>query len=236
MRKKKVMVLFAASLMLFAMGCSNEANKEEDNQKQGQHKYHDNNESGKVKDTTKSQAEMADDEELQQFFSNESLGEYKVIGEGYNDELGIDGNADTPLKPVKLGPIRLTIESVKVLEVKPSNDVIGTIFDNDEIAQVVVAKVKIHSTTDELMEFHADTSKLTTDTGEEVFARMVNDDVWDEFDGTQEKEGYVLWVLDTPDKKIQNMQMTIYPPIASMEFKEMGEEKQINVDVASNGS
>src|SRR5699024_3281542 len=48
----------------------------------------------------------------------EGLGYVETVGVGYNEEIGIDGVGDNPLKPIKMGTMELEISSLAILEIE----------------------------------------------------------------------------------------------------------------------
>ena len=47
------------------------------------------------------------------------IGKVKVVGVGYNDEVGIDGT-DAPIKPIQMGSMNLYINQLHVLKIEPT--------------------------------------------------------------------------------------------------------------------
>ncbi|MCP1460300.1 hypothetical protein V7728_05040 [Bacillus sp. JHAA] len=163
----------------------------------------------------------------------EGLGHVKTIGIGYSDEVGIDGK-DTPLKPVKMGDMKLYIESVRVLEITPTEDAKSLYFNDQDKVRSVVMELKAENTSSKDITFHPNQSVIVTNTGEQVETDMgLMGEVGGDFLGKVKKEDQTWWVLKDNSKDIKNIKMIIPAPTDSKTFDELGTEKRIDFNILS---
>lgn len=161
----------------------------------------------------------------------EGLGKMRVIGVGYNDEVGIDGT-DAPIKPIKMGSAELDIENLMIFEIEPDEDGKQLYFDDKDKVVAVSIEMTARNTKDEDIEFHPNQSILVTDTGEQVEPDiMMMGEVGGEFLGKVEKDGETWWVLDKEDTNIKNVKMIISSPYDMEEYEDIAEEKRLEFEI-----
>lgn len=119
----------------------------------------------KESDINKTDARKAAEESDE--WEETDFGKIKIVGVGYNDEVGIDGT-DSPLKPVEMGPMNLYIKELNVIEIKPTDEAIEFFFDGEEKVKAVIIDMKVENTTEDDVTFDPNQSVLVTDTGEQV--------------------------------------------------------------------
>ena len=218
-------------LLLAACGSSTtteEKPKEEPKQsEQAQEKEETVEEEPKEDETPRDKAEETGEWEEADF------GKIKIAGVGYNDEVGIDGT-DSPGKPIEMGPMKLFIDSVAVLDIEPTDEAVESFFDGKKKVKAVIMDMKTENTSDGDMTFYPENSQIVTNTGEQVDSEMLlTDEIGGDFLGKVKKEGQAWWILKDPDKEITSIKMVIHPPYTSDAYEDEGEEKRLEFEVLS---
>ncbi|GIN93376.1 hypothetical protein J22TS1_44270 [Siminovitchia terrae] len=239
----RLLVLLLVSFTLVACGSSETSNKKEDSSKEKQEKAADENKSSaerqaewmeqqeKEDDVDKTDARKAAEESGE--WEEADFGKIKIVGVGYNDEVGIDGT-DSPGKPVEMGPMKLYIESAGVLEIEPNEEAKDMFFEGRDKVRGIIIDMKAENTSDNDVEFHPNQAILVTDTGEQVESDMyLMGDVGGDFLGKVKKEDQTWWILNDPDKDIKSIKMIINPPSNSDDFEDLSEQKRLEFEVLS---
>ncbi len=243
MKMNWFVLLLGLCLVLSACGSGEASNKKEDSSKEKQEESTDENKSSaerqaewmeqqeKEDDIDKTDARKAAEESGE--WEEADFGKIKIVGVGYNDEVGIDGT-DSPGKPVEMGPMKLFIESLAVLEVEPDEDAKDMFFDGKDKVRSVVIDMKVENTSDNDVEFHPNQAILVTDTGEQVESDMfLMGDVGGDFLGKVKKEDQTWWMLNDSDKDIKSIKMIISPPSTMEDYEDLSEEKRLEFEVLS---
>ena len=158
------------------------------------------------------------------------IGKVKVVGVGYNDEVGIDGT-DAPLKPVKMGSMNLYISSMHIVDIKPT-EASKTFFDDQDQARAIIVDMKAENTSEQDIIFHPNQSIIVTDTGEQVESDMLMmGEVGGDFLGKVTKEGQTWWLLKNLDKDIKKVKLIISPPQIADTYEEQGKERRLEFDI-----
>ncbi|KRG12988.1 hypothetical protein [Lederbergia galactosidilytica] len=161
------------------------------------------------------------------------FGKIKVAGVGYNDEVGIDGT-DSPGKALELGPVKLHIDSLTVIDIEPDEDNKEYLFDGKDKVKAVIIDMQVENTSDDDIEFYPNQSILVTDTGEQVESDMLlMGEAGGEFFGKVKKEGQTWWILKDSEKDIKTIKMIISPPHSADEWEDLAEEKRLEFEVLS---
>lgn len=182
-------------------------------------------------DNNKTDARVAAEESGE--WEESDFGKIKVAGIGYNDEIGIDGT-DSPGKPLELGPAKLYIDSLSVLDIEPDEDNKELMFEGKDKVKAIIIDMKAENTSDDDVEFYPNQSILVTDTGEQLESDMfLMGDVGGEFLGKVKKEGQTWWILKDSEKDIKTIKMIISPPHSADEWEDLAEEKRLEFEVLS---
>ncbi|WP_224930411.1 hypothetical protein [Bacillus safensis] len=161
----------------------------------------------------------------------EGLGKVTIVGVGYNDEIGIDGT-DDPLKPIKLGSAKLTIEQLHIVDIDPTDDAKQLYFNDEDKVRAVVIDMKAENTSKKDVMFHPNQSVLVTDSGEQLESdMMLMGEAGGDFLGKVTKEGQTWWILKNKSKVIKNIKMIISPPTDNQTLEDIGEEKRLNFQI-----
>jgi len=238
--KKAVGVTLLACGLLLA-GCGNETAKETTKQEDTK------NEVVKKKEEATGTAEqeatannedaegtadgLTAEERKEGFEYEPSLGAAKYYGFGYNDEVGIDGT-DGELKPVKMGPMNMTIKNVSVLDIIPNDETRETFGGKDRVRAISVS-VKVENTSDEDVTFYPGQAIAVTDTGEQVEASDdLTGDVGGDFLGKVKREGDIVFLLKDAKADIKNVKFIFDGP-ADKDMYEISGEKRLTFDILS---
>ncbi|MCA1028348.1 DUF4352 domain-containing protein [Cytobacillus kochii] len=229
---KKVLFILVISLFLAACGkseASNEPeNKEKNEEDMSQSEWIENQEKDNDKELTEEEQE-AHFEETGEIIDPE-FGIMKTVGVGFSDEVGIDGT-DAPIKPIEMGPMKLFIESVAILDVEPNEDM-KFMFDDKDKARAVIVDMKVENTSDDDITFDPNSAIIVTDTGEQVESDlMLMGDAGGDFLGKVTKEGQTWWLLKDLEKDVKELTMIISPPYKTENWEDEGEEKRIKFEV-----
>lgn len=185
---------------------------------------------------TSSNGEVNDEEEFNEDTGEgliESIGYVNVQGVGYNDEVGIDGT-DSPLKPIKMGPVNLEIQSVNILDVNPNEDSKELFFNDQDKVKAIVIDMKSENTSDKDITFNPNQATIVTDTGEQLESEMMlMGEAGGDFLGKVKKEGQTWWLLKDPNKDIKTVKLIISPPYQSDSIEDIGDEKRLEFDILS---
>jgi len=161
----------------------------------------------------------------------EGLGYVETVGVGYNEEIGIDGVGDNPLKPIKMGTMELEISSLAILEIEPEEDVKEYSFGGKDKVKAIVVSMKTENTSEEDVTFYPNQSIMVTDTGEQVEPdMMLMGDAGGDFLGKVKKEGQTWWLLEH-DTDISEVTMIIGAPYSAEDWEDMGDEKRLEFEV-----
>lgn len=107
------------------------------------------------------------------------------------------------------GPIEITISAIQLLEIEPKEEFID-IFDGKEKVTAVTVEMKVENTSEEDISIYPDQATLTTDAGDQVDADMFfSDSVGGEFFGPTNKEGNVVFLLDTDPSEINSINVIV---------------------------
>lgn len=159
------------------------------------------------------------------------FGKVKAVGFGYNDEVGIDGT-ESPLKPVKLGPIDLEVSGLMVVDIEPTEDAKTMFFEEQDKVRAVIVDVKSENTSEKDVTFDVNTSLIVTSAGEQLDSDMfLTSDVGGDFLGKVKKEGQIWWITDNMDEEITSVNLIIAPPYSTDEWEDLAEEKRIEFEV-----
>ena len=239
MKKAVGVTLLACGLLL--AGCGNETTKETTKQEDTK------NEVVKKKEEATGTAEqeatannedaegtadgLTAEERKEGFEYEPSLGAAKYYGFGYNDEVGIDGT-DGELKPVKMGPMNMTIKNVSVLDIIPNDETRETFGGKNRVRAVSVS-VKVENTSDEDVTFYPGQAIAVTDTGEQVEASdELTGDVGGDFLGKVKREGDIVFLLKDEKADIKNVKFIFDGP-ADKDMYEISGEKRLTFDILS---
>lgn len=173
---------------------------------------------------------LTEAEKKEGFKYRDDFGGTRDYGFGYNDEVGIDGT-DNPLKPVKFGPVNMTIENVTVADIIPNSDV-ASFFDNRDRVRAVIMTVKIENTSEQDVSFFPDSSVMTTDTGEQVDAdSWMSNETGGDMLGKVKKEGQIWYVLKNEKADIKKVKFVIDPPYLTDSMDDLGQQKRLEFDI-----
>jgi len=173
---------------------------------------------------------LTEEEKKEGFKYRDDFGGTRDYGFGYNDEVGIDGT-DNPLKPVKFGPVNMTIENVTVADIIPNSDT-ASLFDDRDRVRAVIMTVKIENTSDQDVSFFPDSSVMTTDTGEQVDAdSWMSNDTGGDMLGKVKKEGQIWYVLKDEKADVKKVKFVIDPPYLTDSMDDLGQQKRVEFDI-----
>lgn len=159
-----------------------------------------------------------------------NVGEIKVIGVGYNDEVGIDGT-DAPLKPIKMGSMNLYISELHIVDIKPTESS-KTFFNDQNNARAIIMYMKAENTSEQDITFHPNQSIIVTDTGEQVEPEMMMmGEVGGDFLGKVTKEGQTWWLLKNLDKDVKKVKLIISPPQNTDTYEKQDKERRLEFDI-----
>ncbi|PGK51347.1 hypothetical protein CN918_26515 [Priestia megaterium] len=236
---KKIVGISLLACGLLLAGCENETTQETVKKEEVK------NEVVKKKDAgTAEQEEVAANEDAEGtadgltaeerkegFEYDPSFGAAKYYGFGYNDEVGIDGT-DSDLKPIKMGPISMTIKNVSVLDVIPNDETRDMFGGNDRVRAVSIS-MKVENTSDEDVTFYPSETIAVTDTGEQVeTSDELTGDVGGDFLGKVKREGDVVFLLKDPKADIKSIKFIFDGP-ADKDMYEISGEKRLTFDILS---
>lgn len=175
---------------------------------------------------------LTPDEEKEGFEYVEGLGGVKPYGFGYNEQVGIDGT-DAPLKPVVIGPAKLTIKNVRVVDIIPSDDSADMLeAETGGRVRSIVLDVESENTSDADISFYPDQMTITTDSGEQIDADiMLSDDVGGDFIGKVKKEGSIRFLTKNPEQDIKNITLVIDPPSSPETYENIGEQVRLDFEI-----
>lgn len=226
-----------AILILFLAACGSGASTEEKPKEPKQTEQAQDNEQQEQNDAEKEESveeEPPEDLEETGEWEDKDFGKVRVVGVGYNDEVGIDGKEDTPGKPIEMGPIKLFIDGLMVLEVEPNEDMKELVFEDQDKVRAIVTNMRAENTSEDDVEFYPNQSIMVTDTGEQVESDMLlMGDIGGEFLGKVKMEDQTWWILKDPDKDIKTVKMIINPPSDANSFDDLSEEKRLEFEVLS---
>lgn len=237
--KKYLWVFFI--LILAACGSSTSTEeKPKEESKQAEQKQDEQEKEDVAEEIEEDSDEKAKEDETLQDRAEESgeweeadFGKVKIVGVGYNDEVGIDGT-DSPGKPLEMGPMKLSIDSLTVLDIEPTGAAKETFFEDKEKVKAVIMGMKAENTDEGDVTFYPENSQIVTNTGEQLDSEMlITDEIGGDFLGKVTKEGDVWWILNNPDKDITSVKIVIHPPYTSDSFDDLGEEKRLEFEVVS---
>lgn len=164
-------------------------------------------------------------------FVEEGLGKLKTVGVGYNDEVGIDGT-DAPLKPIKMGPMLLTVETVKIYDIETDESGKSNYFNGEDNVRLIWVDMKTENTSKEDISFYPDQAIMVTDTGEQLDSEvLMMQEVGGDFLGKVKKEGVSWWIVKNMDQDIKELTFIVSPPTKAASIEELGKEKRIKFDV-----
>lgn len=237
--KKALFILLVSVFILGACGSDEVSNKPKENEKKEEIKDEENMSQAEwMKEQENLKEEELSEEELEAHFEetgeiiDPEFGIMKTIGVGFSDEVGIDGT-DAPLKPIEMGPMKLFIDGVAILDVEPNEDMKMMFNDKDKVKAVVV-DMKAENTSDDDITFNPNSAIIVTDTGEQVESEMfLMGDVGGDFLGKVTKEGQTWWLLNNLEKDIKEITMIISPPYKTEDWEDEGEERRIKFEVLS---
>lgn len=162
----------------------------------------------------------------------EGFGKLKTVGVGYSDEVGIDGT-DSPVKPIDMGPMKLSINGVGIVDVEPDDEA-KFLFNEQDKARVIIIDMKAENTSEEDISFHPNQAIIVTDTGEQIESDMgLTGDAGGDFLGKVTKEGQTWWILKHIDKEIKKITLIVNPPNKTDDWENIGEEKRIEFEILS---
>lgn len=192
-----------------------------------------------IDDVNQEEATVPQDDALDEFNDDtgegylEGMGDVKVVGIGYNDEVGIDGT-DSPLKPLKMGSMQLEISSVDVLDIKTDEEVRDMFFEGETEIRAVVIDMKVENTTEEDITFDPNLSTIVTNTGEQLEPLIfLSGEAGGDFLGKVKKEGQTWWMLNNKEEDVTEVKLIIAPPYATDDMEDTAEEKRIEFDILS---
>ncbi len=126
------------------------------------------------------------------------------------------------------GPMELAITGIQAGELEP-DDVYIDLFDGKEKVTIITVGMKAENTSEDTTSMYPDQAVLTTNTGDQVDADLfLSDSVGGEFFGPVNKEGEVLFQLDTPASEIENIKLII-SGAHDENFESVGEDVQIEL-------
>lgn len=224
-------------------GTNNETSKDNDNNPKEEKTVAEDNKSSNERQAEQTEKQEKEDEiektdarnvaEESGEWEEADFGKIKLVGVGYNNELGLD-ETDSSIKPVEMGPMKLLIESLAVVEVEPEEEAKDMFFEGRDKVRGVIIDMKAENTSDKDVEFHPNQAILVTDTGEQVESDMfLMGDVGGDFLGKVKKEDQTWWMLDDPDSDIKSIKMIISPPSTMEDWEDLSEEKRIEFEVLS---
>ncbi|UAT29488.1 hypothetical protein K7T73_12850 [Bacillus badius] len=233
--KKFLGIMALSVLMLVGCGGNNTADTEEgtppkEDEKTNQAQTEDQTKDKEVTEDKKEDAKNENVEETGEF-SVPEIGDFKIVGTGYNDEVGIDGK-DTPLKPVQFGSMNLYINQFHIMDVTPNEEAKALYFNDQDKVRAIVVDLKAENTAEGDVTFDPNQAVMVTDTGEQIEAEMgLMGDVGGDFLGKVTKEGKAWWLLKKLDKDVKSVTMIISPPYGTQDFEDQGEEKRLKFEV-----
>ncbi|MFD1450886.1 hypothetical protein [Oceanobacillus sojae] len=157
------------------------------------------------------------------------FGDIRYVGFGYNDEAGIDGS-DEPIKAINMPPMKLYIENVSVIDVKPNQEYKDIYFDGKSDVRAIVATIRAENTSDDDVNFYPHDSILTTDTGEQLEPNWMLTDLNGEYFGKVKKEGEIWWFLES-DQDISTAKIILSPPYSMDSWEDLSEEKRLEFEI-----
>ncbi|MGD7007639.1 hypothetical protein [Metabacillus sp. 84] len=184
-------------------------------------------ETEKAEDTDTPVSETESGEKYQ-----EGFGQMKVVGVGYNEEIGIDGS-DAPVKPVKMGDMNLYINGGGIMDIELDEEA-KYMFDDQDNVRAIIMDLKAENTADKDVTFHPNQSIIVTDTGEQIEAEMMMmGEAGGDFLGKVTKEGQAWWLVKDLNKDIKKFTLIVSPAYLTDSMEEMGEEQRIEFEVVS---
>ncbi|MEI3604931.1 hypothetical protein SPD48_04445 [Pseudogracilibacillus sp. SE30717A] len=125
------------------------------------------------------------------------------------------------------GPVMVKISNLRVGNLKPADEDKAA-FDNKEKVTLVMIDLKLKNTVDEDVVLSINEAFLTTNTGEAIEAdKLISELVGDPFFGKGEKEGNIIFVLDTPAEEINELDLVL-PGSEMLESNEIFDEIELN--------
>ncbi|MBK3495342.1 hypothetical protein JFL43_10870 [Viridibacillus sp. YIM B01967] len=112
-------------------------------------------------------------------------------------------------KSVKNGPVNLDVNAIQIATLEPS-EAYKDSFDGKEKVTIATVEMAVENTVDDTTHFYPDQATLTTDTGEQVEARLIlSDNIGGDFLGKIKKDGNVIFVLKSEPEKIGKVTLHI---------------------------
>lgn len=187
---KKFLLLISTLLLtlaLVACGSNSDSSKDDKNSNTENTKQEESKDS-KAKENAENKDEVYESE----------LGKLTVV----NKKKGIN-------KVVKSGPMNLTINAIQIGNLEVAEDFRDT-FDGKEKITAITVEMKVENTSEDTISFYPDQATLTTNTGNQVEADLsFSDNVGGDFYGKVNKEGNVVFFVDSPAEEIKNIKLII---------------------------
>ncbi|WP_090865640.1 DUF4352 domain-containing protein [Oceanobacillus limi] len=223
--KKLMMVFVAVILAGVLVACSEDDNGAEETNTA-------DNTGNEVEENNDGEADQDTDSEAEAEEENDTEGSAEA-GDVLEDEVGklsiVKKNADME-EVFTSGPMEITITGVQTAELEPSESY-GDFFDNKEKVTIVTVGMKAENTSEDTISIYPDQSTLTTNAGDQVEADLwLSDSIGGEFFGTTNKEGEVIFQLDTPAEEIESIKV-IMDGAHDDNYESVGEELQIELEV-----
>jgi hypothetical protein len=233
MKKFVGATLMTAGLLLTVVGCNDSKGTNNSKEVSSEAAAIEQEETANIEDQYgPAENFLTPDEEKEGFEYVEGLGGVKPYGFGYNEQVGIDGT-DAPLKPVVIGPAKLTIKNVRVVDIIPSDDSADMLeAETGGRVRSIVLDVESENTSDADISFYPDQMTITTDSGEQIEADiMLSDDVGGDFIGKVKKEGSIRFLTKNPEQDIKNITLVIDPPSSPETYENIGEQVRLDFEI-----
>lgn len=165
-------------------------------------------------------------------FYQEGVGEIQIEGVGFTNENGLDGETNS-FKEVKMGPMRLRIKQLIVINIKIEDGAGLPISSNADRIKVIIVSMSVsNSDVENVVYFNPDQATIVTNTGEHIEAELLAGSgyIGRYYSSHEDNKGDVCWILKDPDKKIENLKLKISTPL-DRNFYKLSNDKQIKFEI-----